>query len=175
MLSLYYETNFPIEQYRDDLVKEQKKFRELETDFIAYNGAMEWYQVIKKESQEFIKENFLVAQEVILHFQEYYGIYTKPRYFRQLRGLHLKPHVDINTKCAFNYILNDDVSPIIFHLGEGKTHTVQYTKALVNVQAIHEVPSSDTDRLLFKLSITDENYQDVLKKVLDKEKTLMFP
>ena len=168
MQSLYHETNFPIEQYRDDLIEEQKKFRELEKDFVANGKVKEFYQIIKSESQKFIRTNFVVAQEVRVKFQEYYGVKCKPRYFRQLSGAHLKPHLDINTKCAFNYIMNDDASPIIFHIAKGKTHTVHYTQALVNTQAIHEVPPSDTDRLLFKLSIMDENYQDVLKKVLDK-------
>ncbi len=168
MQSLYHRTNFPIEQYRDDLINEQRKFRDLERDFVAHGKAKPFYQLIKSESQKFIRENFIVAQEVRLHFQDFYGVACKPRYFRQLRGFGLSIHKDINTQCAFNYVM-EGPSPLIFHPTKNTTHELHYTKALVNLQVEHSVPPANTDRLLFKLSIMNEKYEEVLKKVLDKD------
>ena len=60
-------------------------------------------------------------------------------------------------------------SPLIFHPTKNTTHELHYTKALVNLQVEHSVPPANTDRLLFKLSIMNEKYEEVLKKVLDKD------
>lgn len=81
----------------------------------------------------------------------------KPRYYIQEKYSSVPFHRDINTKCAINIVLSDNVGPILFEdIGE-----VTYRCALLNTTQRHGVPEFQTERLLLKFSIFDKTYEEV--------------
>lgn len=85
-----------------------------------------------------------------------------PRFYYLGAGQKLLPHIDNGTKCSINFVLGDDYAPIIVDNKE-----YMYKSALLNCQVIHSVPAFHKDRRLFKLSIFDKSYDEVLNIIKD--------
>lgn len=84
-------------------------------------------------------------------------------FFTQQEGTEVKTHVDVGTPCAINFIISGAATPIIFE--EGGTH--YYQNALLDVSKRHSVPKQvDTERLLFKLRILDQTFEEAQKKII---------
>ena len=79
--------------------------------------------------------------------------YQEPNYF-------LPPHVDDGTKCAINFILSDNPAPINI-----KGVNYFYKQALINVQERHAVQNNNEERVLFKISIFNDDYEKVAKYI----------
>jgi len=84
----------------------------------------------------------------------------KPRFYFQDAFSELKMHTDINTLCSVNMVLSDDPSPITFEDG-----IQYYEQALLNVQVPHAVLNGPNSRILFKISIFDETFEQVAAKI----------
>ena len=87
----------------------------------------------------------------------------KPRFYWLGANTRLSPHTDNNTCCSINYIINDDYAPIVVDGQE-----FMYKSCLLNCQVTHMVPAYPLERKLFKLSIFDKSYGDVLNTIKDK-------
>ena len=76
-------------------------------------------------------------------------------------------HKDRGTECSFNFIL-EGTSPIRFEddvwyiPGNHKEET--YTKAILNTQVMHGVYDTIDHRILYKISIFDEPYDEVVRR-----------
>lgn len=81
---------------------------------------------------------------------------AKPRFYRLKANASLPEHVDMGTKCSINVLLSDEPAPIII---EGREF--YYTSCLLNTQRNHYVVNGPIDRLLFKLSILDQEFDEV--------------
>lgn len=109
------------------------------------------------------QENFKIAywsSPYILKIIEDLGVNGKPRFYFQEPNTSLDMHKDINTLCAVNILLSDNPSPITFING-----SYFYEQALINVQVPHTVYNGPNERILFKISIFDEPFEQVVKKI----------
>lgn len=88
---------------------------------------------------------------------------VRPRFYWLGPNTRLGGHTDNNTACSINFIINEDYAPIIV---DGKEYV--YKSALLNCQVVHGVPAFHKDRRLFKLSIFDKSYDEVLNIIKDK-------
>lgn len=98
-------------------------------------------------------------------FQKILNIKIKPRFYIQEKGFTLPFHQDRGTQCCINFVLSTAKDPIIFRK-DYNTYSYQYKQALINVQEEHMVKAAKEDRYLFKLSIFDITYDEVLETMI---------
>ena len=85
-------------------------------------------------------------------------------FFTQQKDTEVKTHVDVGTPCAINFIIRGDATPIVFE--EAGTHFSK--NALLDVSKRHSVPLQlETERLVFKLRILDQNFEEAQKKIIE--------
>jgi len=164
MLDNYFiETNFPIEEYHDEIVEEFEKLGTFK-QYITSNkrGKNVWpyhgkYMVARLDD---VKDAHIL-QFVEQEFYQMYGIKTKGRYLDLPPNYEITPHFDDGTLCSFNYIIEGD-SPIIF---DEDNLTINYKKGLLNISKVHSVPASTSRRKLLKLSIADHTFEEVKQKI----------
>lgn len=85
----------------------------------------------------------------------------RPRFYKLEAGGEVPEHVDHNTKCGVNIILNDNAGPVEF-VGVG---LFDYRIALLNTSRLHRVPAHPQERILLKLSIMDVDYDTAKKRI----------
>lgn len=85
----------------------------------------------------------------------------RPRYYKLEANTSVPEHVDHNTKCGVNIILNDNAGPVEF-VGVG---LFDYRVALLNTSELHRVPAHPQERILLKLSIMDIDYDTAKKRI----------
>jgi hypothetical protein len=83
-----------------------------------------------------------------------------PRFYWLKANSVVPPHVDNDTKCSINFILSENPAPVNFN-----QHIFYYRQCLLNTSKIHWVKNGPTDRLLFKISIFDESFESLSKKI----------
>ena len=110
----------------------------------------------KKRSNDF--ENFLESKE------------CKPRFYIQQKNWSLPFHKDRGTLCSINYVLSNTDDKVTF-----KSFEESYRCALLNVQEEHSVTNLKEDRLLFKVSIFDKTYNEVLQILKTKKLEFINP
>lgn len=88
------------------------------------------------------------------------GVEGKPRFYWLQPNAIIPEHVDNGTLCGINFILTDDASPIIFDNVE-----YFYESILVNTTVPHKVVNNDKERIVFKISIFNETFDQVAKKL----------
>ena len=84
------------------------------------------------------------------------------RYYIQFAGGDLGMHKDYGTKCGINILLSENSGPVVYEDGEH-----YYTCALLNTQEDHAVPAYEADRLLYKISVMDLEYEEVYERLND--------
>lgn len=83
-------------------------------------------------------------------------------YFLQRKSI-LRNHVDLNTKCSINHVIQGGSAPVTYpEYGE-----YEYETALLDTGKLHGVINKEEDRILFKISIFDETYEQVFHKIFD--------
>ncbi len=88
------------------------------------------------------------------------GVVGKPRFYFLDANAKLDMHTDINTKCSVNMVLSENPVPVTF---VDQDHF--YEQALLNVQVPHAVFNGPTERILFKISIFNETFEEVAAKI----------
>ena len=110
-----------------------------------------------KKNWRVLKRNFDYAEKL----NAFFNVNGKPRFINQKAGVELPFHIDVETKCSLNFLLKDESpSPITYESGD-----YFYKSALLNTTKKHGVFNKQKDRLLFKLSIFDEDFNSVKNKV----------
>jgi len=106
--------------------------------------------------------------KIIRHYFEYakelskiFNVESRPRFYMLNANTVLQQHTDLGTLCSLNFILSDIPAPVIF--GDTK---VSYKYALLDTTKSHGVVNNDKDRLLFKMSIFNETFDEVKEKLL---------
>ena len=89
------------------------------------------------------------------------GINCKPRFYVLEPNKFLGPHVDLNTRCSINILLNyDNPAPVT-----SENTKYLYKQCVLNTQKIHQVMNTNEERILFKMSIFDSEFSEVCEKV----------
>ncbi len=97
-------------------------------------------------------------------FEKILDVEIRPRFYIQEKGFTLPFHQDRGTQCCVNFVLSTARDPIVFRR-DHNTFTFQYKTALINVQEEHMVKASHEDRVLFKLSIFDIDFDAALERI----------
>lgn len=89
-----------------------------------------------------------------------FGVIGRPRFYWLRPYAVIPEHVDNGTLCGLNFILTDHASPITF--GDKDYH---YQSILVNTTLPHSVTNNEYERVMFKISIFDETFEQVAQKI----------
>ena len=83
-----------------------------------------------------------------------------PRFYWLKANTVVPPHVDNDTKCSINFILSENAAPVNFD-----SQVFYYKQCLLNTSKTHWVKNGPIERLLFKISVFDESYDDLKKRI----------
>ena len=86
----------------------------------------------------------------------------RPRYYKLEANTSVPEHIDHNTKCGINIILNHSAGPVEF-VGIGQ---FEYRVALLNTSKLHKVPPHADERILLKLSIMDVDFVTAKTRIM---------
>lgn len=89
-----------------------------------------------------------------------FGIEGKPRFYWLRPHAVIPEHVDNGTLCGLNFILTDHASPITF--GDKDYY---YESILVNTTVPHSVKNNEHERIMLKISIFNETFEQVAEKI----------
>jgi len=89
-----------------------------------------------------------------------FGIVGKPRFYWLQPYAVIPEHVDNGTLCGLNFILTDKASPITF--GDKDYY---YESILVDTTKPHSVKNNQHERIMFKISIFNETFEQVAEKI----------
>ena len=90
-----------------------------------------------------------------------FGVQGRPRFYYLKENTMIPEHVDFNTTCSLHFILNDDEpAPVTI---EGVDYF--YTQCVLNTTVMHGVKNSDKERLLFKISLFDIPYEQLVETI----------
>jgi hypothetical protein len=89
-----------------------------------------------------------------------FGITGKPRFYWLKPYAVIPEHVDNGTLCGLNFILTDKASPISFG-----NQDYFYESILVDTTKPHSVKNNEHERVMFKISIFDETFEQVAEKI----------
>ena len=87
-----------------------------------------------------------------------------PRFLKIQANTSLFPHIDNKTKCSINFLLDDYNDPIVFGLFLPYKKFF-YKSAIIDTTKFHSVRATNYDRKIFKISIFQESYLDICKKL----------
>lgn len=163
--SVYYKTNFPIEDYHTALLEEFEKIKE---EAGVYQFKMPGISWPSHENYFLVKDNIPIAESVAQKFKELYSIEAHPRYYILSKGFHLDWHADDGTQAAFNYLITETNDPVLYRI-DGNEHVVEYKKGLLNLQELHSVPETTDERVLLKLSIYNDTFEKCKEKIIAYE------
>lgn len=104
------------------------------------------------------------TSDYIQKIMDDFEVKGKPRFYWLEPHFVLPEHVDYNTTCSLNFVLSDDPAPITV---EGKDYV--YKMALLNTTVLHSVTNGPKERMLFKISIFDESFETLAKKIKFKK------
>lgn len=116
---------------------------------------------------DMVFDNWLISHhtsEYIQQIMQDFEVTGKPRFFWLEPFAVIPEHTDNGTTCSLNFLLNDDAAAVTIN---GKDYF--YTSVLLNTTAPHSVTNNHTERLLFKISIFGESYQDVAARLKYKK------
>ena len=130
----------------------------------------EWNKVknnLKEYDDERLKEstsNWKIVKHKFDYADELSNIFNvnaRQRFYLLDANTTLGQHTDHGTLCSLNFILNNNTAPINFN-----GTTIHYKNALIDTTKLHGVNNNDCDRLLFKMSIFDETFEQVKNKLI---------
>lgn len=88
------------------------------------------------------------------------GVNGSPRFYWLKPNSSLPMHVDNNTTCSINFVLTDNPAPV-------KVENTEYIydQAVLDTTKLHGVDNGDEVRIILKISIFDESYEDIVKRI----------
>jgi hypothetical protein len=88
------------------------------------------------------------------------GVQGKSRFYWLHPFTKIPEHIDNGTLCGINFVLTENASPITF--GNIDYH---YKSIIVNTTIPHSVTNNEHERVLFKISIFDTTYEQLVEKL----------
>ena len=112
-------------------------------------------------------DNWKIARDIQFDYAEQlckrFNVNGSPRFYSLEKNTHLPMHVDHGTECSLNFLIDEsEPAPVKFESG----NEYRYKFCLLNTQKKHGVDNVSEDRILFKLSIFDETFEQVKQKIL---------
>ncbi len=89
-----------------------------------------------------------------------FGVEGKTRFYWLQPFANIPEHIDNETRCGLNFILTDNASPITY---QGVDYF--YESALIDTTKPHSVTNNEHERIMFKVSIVNETFEQVLSKI----------
>lgn len=125
----------------------------------------------------FVFKEFVFPKKVFTDWKvsTYYSEYIKkimkdfdvigiPRFYWLKPNAIINTHTDNTTKCSLNFLLSETNTAITIN---GKDYF--YKNALLDTTQPHSVKNENKERLLFKISIQNENFETVVNKIIKKK------
>jgi hypothetical protein len=100
------------------------------------------------------------TSEYIEQIMRDFGINGKPRFYWLEPFAEIPEHVDNGTLCSLNFILSPDPAPIVIEDVE-----YIYKSVLLNTALRHSVTNNENERVMLKISIFDESFEDLAKRI----------
>lgn len=112
-------------------------------------------------------DNWKIARDIRFDYAEElcerFNVNGSPRFYSLVKNTTLPMHVDHGTECSLNFLIDEsEPAPVRFESG----NEYRYKFCLLNTQKKHGVDNVSEDRILFKLSIFDETFEQVKQKIL---------
>ena len=145
------QTNFNFDY--DRFYAEYLRIQEAEIEYGRGGKTLPCWKVIRDEN--LVSDVSWVYAESL---KELYNIQGRINvsYYRLLANETLPWHTDTGTRCSINFILNGDASPVSYRSGD-----YTYKQALIQTDIEHSVSNGNEDRVLYKISIFDMDFEDV--------------
>lgn len=89
-----------------------------------------------------------------------FEVVGKPRFYWLAPNAIIPEHTDNGPTCSINFVLSDGVAPIT---AEGVDYF--YTQALLNTTIPHSVTNGVSERILFKISLFDANFEEMAENI----------
>jgi hypothetical protein len=167
----YYEKDFELierEKYQRD---DNNKISHLNYNFDKNELYVDFLKNYEKASPYEDYRKKLIEWKIVRYKKSEYvekickdlDIDGEPRFYILDPYAFLPQHLDHGTQCSINIILSEKQSPVSFM---GKEF--YYDACLLNTQLRHGVKNGSEERLLFKLSIRNESYDQVREKLQRK-------
>jgi hypothetical protein len=93
-----------------------------------------------------------------------FGVEGKPRYYWMKPHAIIPEHVDNGTQCSLNFVLTENASPIT--IGGIDYY---YDSILLNTTIPHSVTNNSSERIMLKISIFNESYEELAKRIKYKK------
>lgn len=135
----------------EELLQEAASIKEKSkpyTDSRYPDYALETWKILKHDSPLLDK------------IMEDFGVKGSPRYYWQDANSTLPMHTDNGTTCSINFVLTPNPAPVTI-----EEEDYVYTQCLLNTTKLHGVKTNDEDRILLKISIFDESFEDLTKRL----------
>ncbi len=119
--------------------------------------------LIKKKMGEY-------SRKIANDFKTILNTTVKPRFYIQQKGFTLPWHRDRGTLSAVNFVLSTSKDPIEYRKianGQEYIEKFEYQNAIIDVQIDHQIRATNGERVLFKLSLPDIDF-DTAKNRYDK-------
>jgi len=100
------------------------------------------------------------SSEYVDQIMKDFNVVGKPRFYWLQPHAVIPEHVDNGTLCGLNFILTDYASPITFG-----NQDYLYESILVDTTKPHSVKNNEHERIMFKISIFNESFEQVAKKI----------
>lgn len=137
---------------------DKKQLLELAHNFksqaVAYTDSR--YPDLKLEDWLIGKCSSIYIESIMQDF----GVNGKPRFYYLQPYAEIPEHVDNGTLCSLNFVLTENASPIMF--GDREYH---YDAVLLDTTVPHKVKNNQYERIMLKISIFNESYEQVLEKI----------
>lgn len=144
-------------------------------DFPKQKLLEEWHNVYLKDSEGYTDKRYnkppaewwrvarLASHDYSTEICDKLGVFGKPRFYLLEKNAILPFHVDLGTMCSINFIISDgEGAPVTFET-TGNEYT--YKSALLNTSLSHGVTNKGADRILFKISFMDNDFDDIKKRI----------
>jgi hypothetical protein len=112
---------------------------------------------------DLVMDDWLIGHynsEYITKIMHDFEVEGKPRFYWMKPHAVIPEHTDNGTQCSLNFVLTDNASPIT--IGDNQYH---YTAILLNTTVPHSVTNNEHERVMLKISIFNETYNDLANRI----------
>lgn len=100
--------------------------------------------------------NSAYIESIMLDFE----VEGRPRFYWLAPFAQIPEHVDNETMCSLNFILTSDPAPITIN---GSDYS--YKQVLLNTTLPHSVTNNANERIMLKISIFNESFENLAKRL----------
>jgi hypothetical protein len=107
--------------------------------------------------------NWLISKysdDYITQIMKDFDIIGSPRFYWLDANTMIPPHIDNETTCSINFLLSDNLAAVNF-----ESNQFYYRQCLLNTKKIHWVSNGNSQRILFKISVFNETYQQLASRI----------